>query len=133
MNSDTLFPMEPTTATTAKRRQDKAAMEIRRLKESGDASTQFRTLSGLLFAVGYQRIVFGDRGPYIEFTSDQIRCELRRHFDNELPPDSYYEWLDTPDCARAKVYRQVRTVKYADYRTGLFYVDPSLLRWTANH
>ncbi len=36
---------------------------------------------GVLFATGYERIVHGGRGDYIELTFDQIKVEMKSHFN----------------------------------------------------
>jgi hypothetical protein len=75
----------------------------------------------MLFAIGYERIVYGDHGPYMEFDQSQIRAFLNYHH-NGMPfkgGDSaiasgrdlgiYYYWLET-DPASIKVYFQVKSV-----------------------
>jgi len=97
----------------------------------GNSNTIFHTTNGLVVAHGYKRIVIGQRGPYIEFTNEQIK------HDNIFIPDSqewrltdkriyYHEWRTKKDYV--KLYYQRKTVKYADYRIGLWYVSPFDLR-----
>ena len=82
-------------------------------------------------ATGYTRIVIGGRGPYIEFNHEHIILANLHVPENKrwkLRPDrrgefDYIEWR-TNDDANVKVYEQVRTIGYADYRVGLIYVDP---------
>ena len=90
------------------------------------------TKSGILFAKEFIRVIHGGRGDYIEFNKNQILPQLCNKFpklsDDELVLQGhYYEWL-TPlyDDFDTKVYRQLRTVKYADYKVGLYYVSPEL-------
>ena len=135
-----------TTAIYPNRLADKKLLESQMgLQERGDETTAFWTNKGTLFATGYERIVYGDHGPYIEFRKDQVVCPLRPKFKSPLPPDAYYEWLLPLDGSAAKVYDQKRDVRgiksapkggfaarrkegYADYRVGKIYVAPFDLR-----
>lgn len=75
----------------------------------------------------YQRVVIGQRGPYIEFTKNQIfdtslyipKDQLYRLSD----PKVYYIEFRTID-SNVKVYYQMRSVAYADYLINHFYISP---------
>ena len=75
----------------------------------------------------YQRVVIGQRGPYIEFTKNQIvdsllyipRSQLYRLSD----PKVYYIEFRTVEND-VKVYYQMRNVAYADYLINHFYISP---------
>ena len=141
---DDLFPVPAptTTALYPNRIADRTRVEATlRLVERGNASTTFYTPKNSLFATGYVRVVYGDHGPYVEFTRAQVKIGLKSKFPNPLPGHCYYEWLEPVDGSRLKVYdqkREVRNLKnppkgghagnraegYADYRVGLIYVDP---------
>ena len=88
------------------------------------------TKSGILFAKEFVRVVHGKRGDYIEFTKEQLITPLLNKFnyktDEDLIKDGhYYEWLiPLYDDSNTKVYRQLRTVTYADYKIGFYYVSP---------
>ncbi len=97
------------------------------IPEFGNAVDRFSTRNGLLVATGYTRIIIGGRGPYIEFSDDQI------HKNSIYIPDKekwrlssnvafYHEWRTTQDYV--KFYYQIQTVDYADYRIGFWYVSP---------
>ena len=91
---------------------------------------EIHLLGGTPFAKGYNRIVHGQRGDYVEFEKEQIIPELC-HFFGHLPPedrDVYYWWLYPEGHRETKVYFQRRTVKYADYKVGKYYVSPYLLK-----
>lgn len=100
--------------------------------EVGDELTEFISPSCLLMATGYNRIVFGTRGPYIEFDPRHIihtnihipESQLFRLSD----PRIYYIEFRSCDVNLIKVYYQMRTVAYADYRIGMFYVSPLELK-----
>jgi hypothetical protein len=88
-------------------------------------------LDGVKFASGYERVVHGGRGKYVELVKDEILVNLRSHFGTPVPetikPEPfYYHWLEPVD-RNEKIYWQIRTVRYADYKIGYFYVSPALL------
>jgi hypothetical protein len=84
--------------------------------------------SNVLVTVGYQRVVIGKRGPYVEFTIDQIRWDkFYTPIDQRYRQDSgvvYYEEFRSTDESFIKLYLQKRTVAYADYKVGLCYISP---------
>jgi len=75
-------------------------------------------------ASGHNRIVIGDRGPYVEFLPDQI--DLESFF---VPPQSHIYFTELCSKCEHKIflYHQQKTVKYADYKIGMFYIGPDLL------
>jgi len=85
------------------------------------------TKTGLKVSIGYERIVIGGRGPYVEFTDEQIIQtnflvpeDQRWRFTNS---NSYYnEYRTSQD--NVKVYHQKKTVDYADYKVGMWYISP---------
>ncbi len=101
--------------------------------EHGNDELNFYSQSGLHLAVGYERVVIGKRGPYVEFTPQQIIwCNFRipdnQRYRVNNPAVFYTEWRST--CATyVKLYHQLHRVKYADYKVGLCYISPfDLLR-----
>ena len=85
------------------------------------------TKTGLKVASGYSRIVVGKRGPYVEFSDGQLSLdnfyvpedqEWRFHSLN-----SFYEEYRTKQD-NVKIYHQRKTVDYADYRIGMWYISP---------
>jgi hypothetical protein len=86
-----------------------------------------------LFANSYERVVHGGRGDYVELKKEQIEVELKSHFNQELPDevdqseDFYYYWLE-PFNRNEKIYWQIKTVGYADYKIGYYYISPDLLK-----
>ena len=102
-----------------------------RIPLSGDDHTRFETSTGLLVASGYTRVVIGERGPYIEFLPghliwDSLHMPEEEKYRLEHPWKDqvfYVEWR-TKDQSNVKVYDQKRTVDYADYKVGLFYISP---------
>lgn len=82
----------------------------------------------LKVSTGYNRIVIGGRGPYVEFTEDQIdfksfhipKDQLYRLTDKRV----YYVELRSTDFSNTKLYYQLQTVAYADYKIGMLYISP---------
>jgi hypothetical protein len=81
----------------------------------------------MLVAIGYERIVVGKRGPYVEFLDDQIMQdnifipkdqEWRLHH-----AESYYDEHRTKKD-NVKIYHQKKLVDYADYKIGMWYISP---------
>jgi len=77
---------------------------------------------------GYNRVVIGQRGPYVEFNKNQIFCNRLYIPNSQLyrlsDPKVYYIEFRTTDFD-AKVYYQMRSVAYADYKIGCFYISPN--------
>lgn len=84
----------------------------------------------LPIATGYQRIVIGDYGAYLEIPprmmniknimtkpGEEYRYEERYH-------NIKYYWLCPITNENVKIYWQKNTVKYADYRPQMFYISP---------
>jgi hypothetical protein len=121
------------------------------LEEFGTTETQFFLPNEKLFTVGYERIVYGDHGPYIEFKKENIVEKLIGKYNEvdefNLPnnPKFYYFWMYPKSYFDLKVYLQLKSVKnlpnapkrkdgrpscfnrvegYADYKRGFYYVDP---------
>ncbi len=96
-----------------------------------DAPISFYSKSSTLLAKNYTRVVIGDRGPYVEFSEDQIIKEAFGvpenqlwRFDTKSGWRCYYYEYRSKDEASVKLYKQKKTVKYADYKIGLFYISP---------
>jgi hypothetical protein len=84
------------------------------------------TKQGTKIARNYKRIVHGGRGDYIEIEKEDIimsNLTIPRDEEWRINDDKcYYIWYQTKDGV--KVYYQKRTVNYADYKLGYFYVSP---------
>ncbi len=94
----------------------------------GDAHARLHTIDGTHIATGYQRIVVGERGAYIELSAEQIN-----HAAFQIPANAewrltssnaYYIEYRSDDAACVKLYHQRRLVDYADYRIGMYYLAP---------
>jgi len=100
-----------------------------RIKINHNSNNNFNlfTISKLHVATGYSRIVFGKRGPYIEFQKHHIIRENIYMPDDALwridnPNIFYYEYRTTKD--NVKIYLQYKTVDYADYKPDFLYISP---------
>lgn len=88
------------------------------------------TQTGLQLANGYNRVVIGERGPYVEFQHDHLYMTNLFVPEKEqwrLDPTNskiYYHEYRSIDDAYVKVYYQLKTVAYADYKIGLYYISP---------
>ena len=87
---------------------------------------------GVLISTGYNRVVIGDYGPFIEFEKahvvrSNIRCQpgqKYRYRDPKFKDKVKYFWYTAKEESGVKIYFQQRTVSYADYKVGSFYVSP---------
>jgi len=102
-----------------------------RILLEGNGHSPFETSTGLHVATGYTRVVIGGRGPYIEFLpghliwdSLQIPGEEKYRLEHSWKDKVFYVEWRTKDQSNVKVYDQKRTVEYADYKVGLFYISP---------
>lgn len=94
---------------------------------TGDPEMLFTDAYKRSIAYGYERIVIGKRGPYIEFHPTQIK---HSHF--VIPNDQawrihsdkayYIEYRSTE--SNIKLYYQLKSVDYADYKFGRCYISP---------
>ena len=102
------------------------------------AGLKFYSQGGLYLAFGYLRVVIGKRGPYVEFSPNQIMWE------NFIVPEMekyrltnvvvYYAEYRSKDPSFVKLYSQKHPVGYADYKVGAsaISVPSTLCRKTIN-
>lgn len=94
-------------------------------------NTPLYFLDDTQFSNGFERVVHGGRGAYVELIKEQILVPLKSHFKHDIPNEItpepfYYHWLE-PEGRTEKIYWQIRTVGYADYKVGYYYISPALL------
>ena len=96
---------------------------------SGSKDTLY-TLSGSPICSGYDRIVIGDYGAFIEFSqsvfSDSFIIKPGQEYrvnDERYSKNVKYIWMTIDDGSQIKIYFQKRKVTYADYRPGKYYVS----------
>lgn len=92
------------------------------------------TLDGTLIANGYERVVIGDYGAFVEIHKKDIihsnikvkRGQEYRMLDERFSKNVKYFWLTAKDRSDCKLYHQQKEVTYADYKGGgdFYYVSP---------
>lgn len=98
---------------------------------SADTSQNLYSICGTLLCRGYNRIVVGDYGAFVEFTPEQAnKCvfivqpgEEYRITDKKYSKNIKYHWYTVADGSDVKLYFQRRAVSYADYKRGMYYVS----------
>jgi hypothetical protein len=95
----------------------------------GNLEQKFYSKSGTLLATGYERVVIGDYGAYVEFSAHHINklSIADKFFRGEAKPYQKYWWMESCDSDKVKIYEQIRPVTYADYKPGMFYISPQEL------
>lgn len=97
---------------------------------SGD-TTKLETSNGTVIASGYNRIVIGDYGAFVEFSralANARHLKIKEGQSYRIEDPRYaehvkYLWLTADDNSDVKVYDQKRSVEYADYKPGMLYVS----------
>lgn len=104
------------------------------LSEDGSDETLF-TANGSVICKGYDRIVVGDYGAFIEFSEERlpeqyptptlvVPADQRFRIEDERYSGHVkYVWMTVPDGSGVKVYLQKKKVTYADYKPGKYYVS----------
>ena len=98
-------------------------------KEKGNNYTYY-SLGFIPICNGFERIVVGDYGAFVEFTPKQACAEnfiiepgqeyrLQERYKNTIK----YIWYRANSITDTKIYYQLNTVDYADYKKGMFYVS----------
>ena len=93
---------------------------------SYDKTKPLYSLNGSLICNGYDRIVIGDYGAFIEFDDSMIipnqfiiaPGQEYRVYDERYSRNVKYIWLTINDGSNIKIYLQKRGVSYADYKPG---------------
>ena len=86
------------------------------------------TINNIRIANKFDNIIIGDYGAYIEINKndiykDNIILKPGQEFRKEHWFSGKYIWY-TDKLNKCKLYYQLRTVKYADYKVCFFYVSP---------
>lgn len=90
------------------------------------------THNGGIIAKGYSRIVVGDYGAFVEFSNEEIfkgsiKIKSGQEFrinDKRFSAHCKYEWYTDKYGDGLKIYHQKKTVSYADYIVGMWYISP---------
>lgn len=94
--------------------------------------TPLYSLDGTKLCTGYTRIVIGDYGAFVEISPDQIcqqtiHCKPGQEFranDPRFSENVKYLWMTAKDHSDCKIYLQKKSVNYADYIPGMYYISP---------
>jgi hypothetical protein len=100
-------------------------------KMSGDNKALY-SFAGTQLCTGYRRIVIGDYGAFVEIAPEQLLCghikcmpgQEYRFTDERYKNNVKYLWLTAKDSTNCKIYFQQKTVVYADYLPGMYYISP---------
>lgn len=124
-----------TTATTSRRKAYKSVVERKHplLTEQGRNDVEIvDAKNGKVIATGYARVVYGDRGPYIEIDPSQLVTGQGRKMKKRGGRTYYDIVYDETGAIDGKgtnhIYLQKRTVQYADYKPGMAYLSPDLVQ-----
>lgn len=87
---------------------------------------------GIQISTGWNRIIIGDYGAFLEITPKQILLENLKcakgqeyRFNNEkYSAHTKFNWLTTKDDSYIKIYEQKKSLEYAEYRANMLYVSP---------
>jgi len=115
----------------------RACVARMRLPRSG---RPLHLMDGTPLARTYTRVVYGHYGPYVEIPRDAMvaalkvpksqRWRLSKKVQERTFMPLKYTWheIELRHGTKAKVYFQLRTVKYADYKVGFYYIHPMYIR-----
>lgn len=102
---------------------------MNKYKYTGNLDDFISTKNDFIVSKGFNRIVHGERGAYVELTNDQIlvsqlyvKSENYWRFESSVV--YYIAWHTLDDVM---VYQQLREVDYADYIIGNWYISPVFL------
>ena len=103
-----------------------------KIKIDGCDNQYLYSKSNTLIATGYDRIVIGDYGAFIEIDPSQMvhgnfkvkEGEEYRIYDEKYNKNVKYYWFTPTDDSNMKIYYQQRTVVYADYKPNKYYISP---------
>ena len=109
------------------------------LNINGDPSAKLYSTSGTLICEGYNRIVVGDYGAFIEFDraqafKDNYKCQPGQEYrfkDPSFARKVKYFWYTTKDNSACKLYFQQKGVAYADYKAFQLYISPYEVKFNA--
>ena len=101
-------------------------------KDEKSKEVSFYSASGTKICNGYNRVVIGDYGAFIEVKPEQmcldnICCKKGQEYrikDERYANRVKYHWLTTMDFSDCKIYYQQKEVSYADYKAGMYYISP---------
>lgn len=106
-------------------------------KDPGAFNLPIRLNDGTPLLNGYNRIVIGNHGAYIEFDAHNlllpIQTKIGQEFREQETYKCKYHWknpLVNGAPVDVKIYYQIDKVNYADYLVGMYYIDPYEIQHT---
>jgi hypothetical protein len=96
----------------------------------GDFNCELYDLKGNKISNGYNRIVIGDYGAFIEIDVDHMLTNNlkvapgQEYRFTEQYKNVKYHWYCLKNNEDIKIYYQRHTVNYADYKVDMFYIAP---------
>lgn len=101
-------------------------------KDEESKKAVFYSADGTQVCIGYNRVVIGDYGAFIEIRPEQmcmdnIQCKKGQEYrinDKRYACNVKYHWLTPKDHSDCKIYYQQKEVSYADYKAGMYYISP---------
>lgn len=96
----------------------------------GDFNCELYDLKGNKISNGYNRIVIGDYGAFIEIDVDHMLTNNlkvapgQEYRFTERYKNVKYHWYCLKNDEDIKIYYQRHTVNYADYKVDMFYIAP---------
>jgi hypothetical protein len=96
----------------------------------GDFNCELYDLKGNKISNGYNRIVIGDYGAFIEIDVDHMLTNNlkvasgQEYRFTERYKNVKYHWYCLKNNEDIKIYYQRHTVSYADYKIDMFYIAP---------
>ena len=101
-------------------------------KRSDCAKEPLISLDGTLLCTKFERIVIGDYGAFIEIAPEHMvlnNLKVKEGQEFRINDEKYslhvkYHWYTAKDNSDCKVYFQQKTVTYADYKPGMYYISP---------
>lgn len=92
---------------------------------SSDPKLPFCNKAGTLIAEGWNKIVVGDYGAYMEFSPEHMNhAMIKNKWTGKPSRPVKYIWMETKDAEKTKIYFQQGPVLYADYIPGMYYISP---------
>ena len=100
--------------------------------DENNAGKPLHSPTGEIIATGYDRIVIGDYGAFIEIDPKDMQLDnvyipekqKYRVEDPEYAEHVKYLWYEPKNGYPSKLYDQKKTVTYADYKADKWYVSP---------
>lgn len=96
----------------------------------GDFNCELYDLKGNKISNGYNRIVIGDYGAFIEIDVNHMLINNlkvapgQEYRFTERYKNVKYHWYCLKNNEDIKIYYQRHTVNYADYKVDMFYIAP---------